>query len=118
MAITDHGVAQAFPEALHAQEGKQKDIIGDMKIIYGIEAYYVNDADSLSVVRGRSTEPLTGTFIVFDLETTGLNPANEEITEIAAVRMVEGEIRDSIPDLRQSAQAHPGRDHRADRHFG
>ena len=96
MAITDHGVAQAFPEALHAQEGKQKDIIGDMKIIYGIEAYYVNDADSLSVVRGRSTEPLTGTFIVFDLETTGLNPANEEITEIAAVRMVEGEIRDSF----------------------
>ncbi len=67
-----------------------------MKIIYGIEAYYVNDADSLSVVRGRSTEPLTGTFIVFDLETTGLNPANEEITEIAAVRMVEGEIRDSF----------------------
>ena len=58
MAITDHGVAQAFPEALHAQEGKQKDTIGDMKIIYGIEAYYVNDADSLSVVRGRSTEPL------------------------------------------------------------
>ena len=96
MAITDHGVAQAFPEALHAQEGKQKDIIGDMKIIYGIEAYYVNDADSLSVVRGKSTEPLTGTFIVFDLETTGLNPANEEITEIAAVRMVEGEIRDSF----------------------
>ena len=60
MAITDHGVAQAFPEALHAQEGKQKDIIGDMKIIYGIEAYYVNDADSLSVVRGSSAEPLTG----------------------------------------------------------
>ena len=74
MAITDHGVAQAFPEALHAQEGKQKDIIGDMKIIYGIEAYYVNDADSLSVVRGGSVEPLEGTFIVFDLETTGLDP--------------------------------------------
>ena len=96
MAITDHGVAQAFPEALHAQEGKQKDIIGDMKIIYGIEAYYVNDADSLSVVRGKSAEPLDGTFIVFDLETTGLNPASEEITEIAAVRVVEGEIRDSF----------------------
>ena len=96
MAITDHGVAQAFPEALHAQEGKQKDTIGDMKIIYGIEAYYINDENSISVVRGRSAEPLDGTFIVFDLETTGLNPASEEITEIAAVRVVEGEIRDSF----------------------
>lgn len=96
MAITDHGVAQAFPEALHAQEGKQKDTIGDMKIIYGIEAYYINDENSISVVRGRSAEPLDGTFIVFDLETTGLNPASEEITEIAAVRVLEGEIRDSF----------------------
>ena len=96
MAITDHGVAQAFPEALHAQEGKQKSIIGDMKIIYGIEAYYINDADSLSVVRGSSAEPLTGTFIVFDLETTGLNPASEEITEIAAVRVTDGAIQDSF----------------------
>ena len=96
MAITDHGVAQAFPEALHAQEGKQKDTIGDMKIIYGIEAYYINDENSISVVRGRSAEPLDGTFIVFDLETTGLNPASEEITEIAAVRVVEGGIRDSF----------------------
>ena len=96
MAITDHGVAQAFPEALHAQEGKQKGIIGDMKIIYGIEAYYINDSDSISVVRGKCNEPLDGTFIVFDLETTGLNPASEEITEIAAVRVVEGEIRDSF----------------------
>ena len=96
MAITDHGVAQAFPEALHAQEGKQKDTIGDMKIIYGIEAYYINDENSISVVRGRSAEPLDGTFIVFDLETTGLNPTSEEITEIAAVRVVEGEIRDSF----------------------
>ena len=96
MAITDHGVAQAFPEALHAQEGKQKSIIGDMKIIYGIEAYYINDEDTLSVVRGKSTEPLTGTFIVFDLETTGLNPASEEITEIAAVRIVDGAIQDSF----------------------
>ncbi len=41
-----------------------------MKIIYGIEAYYINDENSISVVRGRSAEPLDGTFIVFDLETT------------------------------------------------
>ena len=96
MAITDHGVAQAFPEALHAQEGKQKDTIGDMKIIYGIEAYYINDENSISVVRGRSAEPLDGTFIVFDLETTGLNPASEEITEIAAVRVTDGAIHDAF----------------------
>lgn len=96
MAITDHGVAQAFPEALHAQEGKQKDVIGDMKIIYGVEAYYINDEDTISVVRGKSNEPLNGTFIVFDLETTGLNPASEEITEIAAVRIKDGAIMDSF----------------------
>lgn len=96
MAITDHGVAQAFPEALHAQEGKQKDIIGDMKIIYGVEAYYINDEALVSVVRGNSEEPLTGTFIVFDLETTGLNVDTEEITEIAAVRVTNGEITDQF----------------------
>lgn len=96
MAITDHGVAQAFPEALHAQEGKQKDIIGDMKIIYGIEAYYINDEALASVVRGNSTEPLSGTFTVFDLETTGLNVADEEITEIAAVHVTDGEITDQF----------------------
>lgn len=94
MAITDHGVVQAFPDALHAQEGKQKDIIGDMKILYGIEAYYVNDSDTLSIVRGKTDESLDGTFVVFDLETTGLKPAEEEITEIAAVRIVNHTIVD------------------------
>lgn len=53
-----------------------------MKIIYGIEAYYINDENSISGRARQERRPLDGTFIVFDLETTGLNPASEEITEI------------------------------------
>lgn len=92
MAITDHGVAQAFPDAMHAIE---RDKI-DLKILYGVEAYYVNDAAGVSVVRGAADGPLTGSFIVFDLETTGLKPATEEITEIAAVLVEDGQLRDSF----------------------
>ncbi len=92
MAITDHGVAQAFPEALHAIEGGKI----DLKILYGVEAYYVNDAAGVSVVRGKGDAPLLGEMIVFDLETTGLKPATEEITEIAAVLVRDGQIVDSF----------------------
>ncbi len=93
MAITDHGCAQAFPLALHVVDGKEADY---PKILYGVEAYYVNDAAAVSVVRGDLDGSLDGDFIVFDLETTGLKPATEEITEIAAVLVREGEIRDSF----------------------
>lgn len=93
MAITDHGCAQAFPLALHVVDGKEADY---PKILYGVEAYYVNDAAAVSVVRGDLDGSLDGDFIVFDLETTGLKPATEEITEIAAVLVREGEIKDSF----------------------
>ncbi len=88
IAITDHGCAQAFPEAMHAIERNGIDI----KVLYGVEAYYVNDGDVVSVVRGNYDAPLTETFVCFDTETTGLRPDMEEITEIAAVKVRNGEI--------------------------
>ena len=68
VAVTDHGVAQAFPDAMNA--GKANGV----KIIYGVEAYYVNNSDDVSVVKGKSAAPLNDEFVVFDLETTGFNP--------------------------------------------
>ncbi len=85
VAVTDHGVAQAFPEAMNAAAA----VGNDFKVLYGVEAYYVND--EVPAVSGSADTPFDGEFIVFDLETTGLNAQNERITEIGAVKMVKGE---------------------------
>ncbi len=88
IAITDHGVAQAFPDAMNASGGK------DIKVIYGTEAYFVNDV--LSIVKGTKSEPLSGEFICFDLETTGLSAKSDRITEIGAVLVRNGQIAETF----------------------
>ena len=91
IAITDHGVAQAFPDAMNAEEKINDE---NFKVIYGIEAYFVDDM--VESVKGDKDTSLDETFIVFDLETTGLSAANERITEIGAVKVVGGEIKDKF----------------------
>lgn len=92
IAITDHGVAQAYPDAMNACDDIRRSG-GDIKIIYGVEAYFINDNTTAAVI-GDSDRDLNGEFIVFDIETTGLNPSKERITEIGAFRVVDGEIKD------------------------
>ena len=91
VAITDHGVAQAFPEAMNTVEAIRKED-PEFKVLYGTEAYFVNDL--VPAVSGGSQQPLSGDFICFDLETTGLSAQNDRITEIGAVRLHNGEITD------------------------
>ena len=93
IAITDHGVAQAFPDAMNAAEKLNKD--GEkIKILYGTEAYFIDDL--VESVSGEQDEPLNGTFICFDIETTGLSPLKDKITEIGAVKVTNGEITDTF----------------------
>ena len=88
IAVTDHGVAQAFPEVWKA--GKSCGI----KIIYGVEGYYINDVDDkLAIYGGDEQASLDDAFCAFDIETTGLNPNTERITEIGAVIMQDGEVK-------------------------
>ena len=87
VAITDHGVVQSFPEANHAIP---KD--SDFKIIYGMEAYLVDDLKE--IVTDSRNQSLDDTYVVFDLETTGFSPVNNRIIEIGAVKVVEGRITD------------------------
>ncbi len=95
IAITDHGVVQAYPEVMKTIESIRKsDPDTDFKVIYGIEGYFVNDLSE--AVTGKSDASLDGDFVVFDIETTGLSPATEHITEIGAVRYSGGEIGETF----------------------
>ena len=85
IAVTDHGVAQAFPDAWHAAGDK-------IKVLYGVEAYYINDVDDRVVVHGESDAGLDDEIVCFDIETTGLNRETEYLTEIGAVVLKNGEI--------------------------
>ena len=93
IAITDHGVVQAFPEA-HKLLGVDNP---DMKVIYGVEAYLV--PDSSAVVVNDKGQPIDTTYCVLDLETTGLSAKTEKITEIGIMKIVNGEVVDKFSEF-------------------
>ena len=90
IAVTDHGVVQAFPDMWKA--GKKYGV----KIIYGEECYFVNDMDGNSAVIGKSKLPIDTEFVAFDIETTGLNAMNDRMTEIGAIIFSGNEIKESF----------------------
>ena len=111
IAITDHGVVQSFPEAFHVwedlwkEEKKKRIAAGDehpdqqdfFKIIYGVEAYLVDDLKGIVLnSRGQS---LDQSYVVFDLETTGFSPEKNKIIEIGAVKIEKGEITDRFSEF-------------------
>ena len=97
IAITDHGCAQSFPDAMKAA-GKAK-VAGtdeNIKILYGCEGYYVNDVDDRIVVHGDLDADFDAEYVAFDLETTGLSAQHDVIIEIGAVVMKRGEVLDTF----------------------
>ena len=89
IAITDHGVASAFPTAWHAGDGK-------IKIIYGVEAYFQNDVDDRVAIHGPGRWTAGEEYVAFDIETTGLDKSRDQIIEIGAVLMKDGEVLDKF----------------------
>lgn len=87
IALTDHGVVQAFPDAMKASDNNEK-----IKVLYGVEGYLVNDNRKITydIINGNTKD----SFVVFDLETTGLNKRSCNITEIGAVKIKNGKIID------------------------
>ncbi|MGX7195394.1 PolC-type DNA polymerase III [Enterococcus olivae] len=92
IAITDHGGAQAFPDA--HQAGQKAGV----KIIYGVEANVVDDG--VEVAYNAQPVPLTdATYVVFDVETTGLSAVYDTIIELAAVKMHKGNVEASFDEF-------------------
>ncbi len=91
IAITDHGVVQAFPEAMNTA-AKWK----DFRVIYGCEAYVVNDLERIAVIDQDDPRTPQDEVIVFDVETTGLSPQHDRLTEIGAVKIRGMRIIDSF----------------------
>ena len=91
MAITDHGVVQAFPDANHCVEGK------NFKVIYGMEGYLVDDIKN--IVTDSRGQSLDSTFVVFDIETTGFSAVNDRIIEIGAVKVENGMITEKFSEF-------------------
>ncbi len=89
IAITDHGVLQSFPDVHNAARK-----LDNFKVAYGLEAYLVDD--TLPIVENCDDRELSGRFVVFDVETTGLNPAVAKLTEIGAVLLEDGMVRDKF----------------------
>lgn len=99
VAVTDHGVVQSFPEANHALSKKdypesEWERLKEFKIIYGVEAYLVDDLKE--IVENQKGQTLDDSYVVFDIETTGFGPVKDKIIEIGAVKVVNGAIVDKF----------------------
>ena len=90
IAITDHGVVQAFPEAHKYLEKAHP----DLKVIYGVEAYLT--PDTVSCISFSKGQDLDATYCVLDLETTGLSFRTEKITEVGIMKVKNGEVIDEF----------------------
>ena len=103
IALTDHGVVQAFPEA-HKLLGRDNP---DMKILYGVEAYLAPDKKpSVSNSKGQSIDT---TYCVLDLETTGFSPVTEKITEIGIMKIKDGKVIDDFSSFVNPEKSIPQR---------